>query len=354
MEHQNLDLGKDRDREITGIILAGGNGKRLMPLTADIPKPLVEIKPGYTIMDKQLIDMRNAGIKKVVALVKHKHEKIRERYGDSWNGLEILYVVDRGEQAGTWGAMRDAIISLNLKGSALIMNGDVVTDISINEIIKKGGFTILGIPMVSSYGIIDVAGDKVSRFTEKPILPYYINGGVYFIDDIKELASYGETLHESQNSIEYHIFPLISQDSKLNVYKEDNIRDITWKAVDSIKDLEEVHNLYKNRTDKPWGYELLVAHTEHYLQKKLFIKKGHRTSMHYHDKKMETLHIVYGTVKLDLEGGKFEILKPGNSRTISPKEVHSIYALETCLIDESSTPYLDDTIRVKDFYAVRQ
>jgi Nucleoside-diphosphate-sugar pyrophosphorylase involved in lipopolysaccharide biosynthesis/translation initiation factor 2B, gamma/epsilon subunits (eIF-2Bgamma/eIF-2Bepsilon) len=346
---------RKENSRILGMILAGGSGKRLMPITADIPKPLVELKPGYTVMDKQLMDMKNAGISKVVILAGHRSEKIIARYGDSWNNISIRYSVDKGVQRGTWGAIKDAIGEMGLSGPAVIMNGDVVTDIPIAEVIKKDGnpVTILGIPMVSQYGIIDISGDRVSKFLEKPILPYSISGGIYYVKDLAQLMDYGKTLEDSQNSIEYDIFPRIAADSKLGVYKEDNINEFLWKSIDSIKDLEEVQRLYRTRTDKPWGYELLVANTSHYLQKKLFIKKNYRTSMHYHDKKMETLHIVYGKVKLDLEEGKHEILNQGDSRTIMPKEVHSIMALETTLIDESSTPYLEDTIRVKDFYEAR-
>ncbi len=341
--------------EITGIILAGGSGKRLMPLTAEIPKPLVELKPNYTIMDKQLMDLKNAGISRVVILVGHKSEKIIERYGNLQNNINISYAVDKLGQRGTWGAISDAISEMGLNGPAVIMNGDIVTDIPIAEIIKKDNnrVTILGIPMISQYGILDVSGDKVSRFLEKPILPYLINGGIYYVKELTELADYAKGLEQSQNSIEYDIFPRIAAVSKLGVYREDNIKEFLWKSIDSIKDLEEVQKLYRTRTDKPWGYELLVANTSHYLQKKLFIKKNYRTSMHYHAKKMETLHIVYGKVKLDLEDGRYEILNQGDSRTVMPREVHSIAALDTTLIDESSTPYLEDTIRVKDFYEAR-
>ncbi|HML04296.1 MAG TPA: sugar phosphate nucleotidyltransferase, partial [Methanobacterium sp.] len=76
-----------------GMILCGGFGKRLRPITETIPKPLVEIKDNYsileghdtyTILDKQLFDFKNAGVERVLLLTGFLSEKIQERYGDNF------------------------------------------------------------------------------------------------------------------------------------------------------------------------------------------------------------------------------------------------------------------------------
>lgn len=335
---------------VIGIILAAGKGDRLRPITEKIPKPLIEINEGYTIMDKQLMEFKNAGIDNVVIPIAYLGDKIKERYGSSWKGIRIRYS-ENPEPLGTWGDLKAAITRYSLSGPAVIRNGDIVTDFSINEIMKnkQHSVTILGIPMRSQYGILDISGNTIMKFKEKPILPHYINGGIYYVKELQDLIECSKSLHQTQNSLEYDIFPPLAAESKLGAHIESDT-NILWTSIDSIKDLNEARKLYKKKTDKPWGYELLVSHTDKYLQKKLYIKKDYKTSFHYHAKKMETLYVVYGKVRLDLEEDRCEIIEPGESRTIIPGEVHSIVGLENTLIDESSTPHIDDTIRVKDFY----
>ena len=70
------------------MILCGGYGKRLKPYTEDMPKPLIEIQDNYTILDKQLYDMVNAGTDKVILLTGYLSEKIEERYRDNYRGMK--------------------------------------------------------------------------------------------------------------------------------------------------------------------------------------------------------------------------------------------------------------------------
>jgi Nucleoside-diphosphate-sugar pyrophosphorylase involved in lipopolysaccharide biosynthesis/translation initiation factor 2B, gamma/epsilon subunits (eIF-2Bgamma/eIF-2Bepsilon) len=333
----------------TGLILAGGYGKRLKPLTDTLPKPLIELKEGYCILDKQLNDLRFAGSNEVVLMTGYLHDKIEKKYGNEWKGLRIRYSVE-DRPLGTWGAIKKAIQELDLKGPLAIMNGDIITDVDIASMFNNGSHavTILGVQMRSPYGTLDISGTTIVSFREKPVLPYYINGGVYFVKEAKELLSAGADL-SPPSSIENDVFPRLARAGKLGVYIEPDT-DVLWKSLDSIKDLEEVRNIYQNRTDKPWGFELVVALTEKYLQKKLYIKEGYRTSMHYHEYKMETLYVVKGKVRVEFPDSKAIELNEGERHTIEPKTVHSIVALRNTYIDEASSPHPSDTIRVKDYY----
>jgi len=79
---------------LIGMILCGVQGKRLRPLTDEIPKPLIEIKEDYTILNQQIISFKNVGIEKVVLLTGYLSEKIEGRYQKKWNGVRIEYSVE--------------------------------------------------------------------------------------------------------------------------------------------------------------------------------------------------------------------------------------------------------------------
>ncbi len=107
------------------------------------------------------------------------------------------------------------------------------------------------------------------------------------------------------------------------------------------------------RVDKPWGYELIFAHTDRYAGKVLFIKKGARLSYQYHEKKDEAFFIDEGKVEILLDGGAGEhtvVLGRGESLHLPPGTKHRTMALEDTLIFEVSTPELDDVVRLSDDY----
>ncbi|MDR3291894.1 MAG: cupin domain-containing protein [Methanobrevibacter sp.] len=329
--------------ETTGMILCGGFGKRLRPITEKIPKPLVEIKDDYTILDKQLFDFKNANVNEVYLLTGFLNEKIKERYGDEYKGIKLHYMIE-DEPLGTLNAIRLGMESLGDK-QCIIRNGDVVSDLNIKKMIKEGAnsdypFSIFITKMQSPYGVVEVSGDKLVSFKEKPILDYYINGGVYFS---KGQLDFGEF---EKGDIEKTLFPLMAKENKLTYYKENGL---FWIAVDTTKELEMIRKEYDNRTDKPWGYEKVLIYTDKYLTKELFIKEGYQTSFHYHEKKDETMYIIRGTGYVQFNDRK-EYFGKNDTLRIKPDVHHSIVATENTVLHEVSTPYLDDTIRVNDSY----
>ena len=105
--------------------------------------------------------------------------------------------------------------------------------------------------------------------------------------------------------------------------------------------------------DKPWGYELIWAHTERYVGKVLHIKKGESLSYQYHVVKDETIRLLSGWLEMDIESngerGKLR-LTPGQCLHITPGMKHRMIALEDCDVLEVSTPELDDVVRLEDRY----
>ncbi|MDR3223096.1 MAG: NTP transferase domain-containing protein [Methanobrevibacter sp.] len=327
-----------------GMILSGGFGKRLRPITEKIPKPLIEIKDNYTILDKQLFDFKNAGVEEVYLLTGFLNEKIKKRYGDQYKGLKLHYVIE-DEPLGTLNAIRLGMEALNEEKQVIIRNGDVVADLNLRRMISHGQqsdypFSIFITQMQSPYGIVELSGDKIISFKEKPLLDYYINGGVYFSKGQMDFADF------EKGDIEKNLFPLMAKENKIAYYKED---DLFWMAIDTNKELELIQKEYKNRTDKPWGYEKILIHTDKYLTKELFIKESYQTSFHYHEQKDETMYILKGAGYIEFEDKK-EYFSKNDTIRIEPNIKHSIIATENTTLQEVSTPFIDDTIRTKDFY----
>ncbi len=105
---------------------------------------------------------------------------------------------------------------------------------------------------------------------------------------------------------------------------------------------------------KPWGREIWFAHTRHYAGKILELKKGHRYSLQYHERKLETQYVIRGKVKFtvgpDQNHLHEKILNPGEAIHIEVGTLHRAEALEDSEIFEVSTPDLDDVVKIEDDY----
>lgn len=105
---------------------------------------------------------------------------------------------------------------------------------------------------------------------------------------------------------------------------------------------------------KPWGHEIWFAQTEQYAGKILELKKGHRYSLQYHERKMETQYVFEGKVKFtvgpDQAHLEEKILSPGEALHIDVGVLHRAEALEDSKIFEVSTPHLDDVVKIHDDY----
>jgi mannose-6-phosphate isomerase-like protein (cupin superfamily) len=109
------------------------------------------------------------------------------------------------------------------------------------------------------------------------------------------------------------------------------------------------------RVEKPWGHELIWAHTDRYVGKILHIKAGHALSVQYHERKDETVHLLSGEMVywVQLPGDselRDQQLRTGDSFRITPGTIHYMEAVTDCDVLEASTPELDDVVRLRDRY----
>jgi len=115
-----------------------------------------------------------------------------------------------------------------------------------------------------------------------------------------------------------------------------------------------MNNKLTQRTEKPWGYEILYALTTKYAGKIIFVKKGHRLSFQYHKIKEETMYIQHGKAVMTMDGNDDTvvdtIVTTGDAIHIPPLTRHRVEALEDTTILEVSTAQLGDIVRIEDDY----
>jgi len=114
------------------------------------------------------------------------------------------------------------------------------------------------------------------------------------------------------------------------------------------------HGFAPSRTDKPWGYEILWAHTEKYVGKILHVEAGHVLSLQYHEHKHESIYVLSGRMVFRYQAPDGTLqerdMQSGEAQQVPTGLVHQFEAIETCDILEASTDHLNDVIRLKDRY----
>jgi len=219
------------------LILAGGKGTRLRPLTVYTPKPIVPFLNRPFLL-YQIEILRRAGIEDITLSLSYQPNKIEDIMGDGSDyGVNLRFITEP-HPMGTGGAYKFA--AENIRETTVVFNGDILTDLDISEVIafhkaRKAVATIVLTPVEnpSAYGLVETDADgKVLRFLEKPkpeqlaeLPTNTINAGIYILEpEVLDLIPAGEN-----HSFEYNVFPdlLSSQkDFYAFILKENYWRDI--------------------------------------------------------------------------------------------------------------------------------
>ncbi|MDA7608218.1 nucleotidyltransferase family protein [Akkermansiaceae bacterium] len=170
---------------IDAIIMAGGEGSRLLPLTSSIPKPLVPIgdKP---IMEHNINWLSRFGIDNFWISVRYLGEKIENYFGDGKDRNVSIDYVWEDEPIGTIGALSKI---KNFKHHhILVSNSDILTNLDyeafyLDFLENDADLSVLTIPydVEIPYGVMELNNNRVNKFKEKPKYTYYANGGIYLI-----------------------------------------------------------------------------------------------------------------------------------------------------------------------------
>jgi len=226
------------------IILAGGLGKRLRPLTDDKPKTLISVG-GRPIAEYQIEWLVKAGeVDAVTFACGYKWERLKEHFGDSYKGTPISYSVEN-EPLGTGGAVKKALAANPSEDLCLVTNGDIMTDLPLARMLdahRAAGeisASMLVVPYKSRFGVVKIDKLKVVRgFEEKPAFPdVWINGGVYVLNAKRALKYLPE-----KGDIERETFPSLVTRGELLSYPYYG----EWNFVDSMKDLMELEETMKS------------------------------------------------------------------------------------------------------------
>lgn len=167
------------------LLMAGGKGERLRPLTDSLPKPLLMVgdKP---IIEHNIDRLSLYGVEKLTISVKYKAEMIENYFKDgSEKGLSINYIHEN-EPLGTLGSI--SLIDTIQTDAILVMNSDLLTNIDFEDFYaffedKKADMAVASIPyrVEIPYGVLETNGDQIINLKEKPSYTYYSNAGIYLI-----------------------------------------------------------------------------------------------------------------------------------------------------------------------------
>lgn len=171
-----------------GYILAAGEGTRMRPLTANIPKPLLPVA-GRPFLEHNIESLREAGIKDIIILVGWRAQRIREHFGDGKEfGVRIEYV-EQKERLGTAhaiGMIRDKVDSpfFCLYGDVVLTKESVRGMVEHHKKVKGSVMALTTVEDPRRYGVISVQDGVVMGISEKPEVPEAntVNAGAYILD----------------------------------------------------------------------------------------------------------------------------------------------------------------------------
>ncbi len=179
------DLVTEEQLELSAVIMAGGFGKRLLPLTEQTPKPMLPVGD-RPLLEFSIEQLRKAGIRRVNVTTHYLPDKIIDHFGDgSGFGVDLNYTTE-DHPLGTAGGLK---LMPALDGTMLVINGDILTGVSFQKILAyhrehKADITV-GVRRYEvqvPYGVIECVGERVVRLTEKPQLNFLINAGLYLLE----------------------------------------------------------------------------------------------------------------------------------------------------------------------------
>ena len=218
------------------IILAGGRGKRLRPITDKIPKPLIPIN-NKPLIERTIKYLKKYGVTEIIISTGYKSNLIEKFLKQKKNfGCDIIFSIEK-TPLGTGGAVKKALKYVE-ENSFLVLNGDIVTNINLKKIMKKEN-TIAANELKTKFGTMNIKGNKILQFNEKKdVTNVWMNPGIY------HLSTEIQKIIPKKGSLEGIVFPKMVKNKKLNTVK---FKNALWFSIDSHKDIEECSKEIKSK-----------------------------------------------------------------------------------------------------------
>ena len=218
------------------IILAGGRGKRLRPITDKIPKPLIPIN-NKPLIERTINYLKKYGITEIIISSGYKSNLIEKFLKKKKNfGCDIVFSIEK-TPLGTGGAVRKALRFID-EESFVVLNGDIVTNIDLKKILKKPN-TIAANELKTKFGTMDIRNNKILKFNEKKdVSNVWMNPGIY------HLSKNIEKIIPRKGSLEGIVFPKMAKNKTLETIK---FKNALWFSIDSHKDIEECSKEIKSK-----------------------------------------------------------------------------------------------------------
>lgn len=168
------------------VLMAGGLGTRLMPLTQATPKPLLPVG-GKPLIETIIGNFIDQGFERFFLSVNYKAEMFRSHFGDgSQLGVRIEYL-EENQALGTAGAL--SLLPEPPPGPVIVMNGDLLTSIDFRHLLnfhrdQRGAATmcVREYSFQVPYGVVEIDGHRLTRITEKPVQSFFVSAGIYVLE----------------------------------------------------------------------------------------------------------------------------------------------------------------------------
>lgn len=168
------------------VLMAGGLGTRLRPLTETLPKPMIPVG-GRPLLETIVRNFELQGFRRIYLSVNYKSEVIREHFGDGLKfGVSIDYLTEE-KRMGTAGAL--SLLPDFPLGPIIVMNGDLLTSVNFRHLVdfhkQQGARATMCVREYSfqvPYGVVQTDGSRLTQIVEKPVHSFFVNAGVYVID----------------------------------------------------------------------------------------------------------------------------------------------------------------------------